>query len=157
MQTVRDGWPSESNDDACSRRTTDVARDRTLRLGVFDSTQPQLCRYRYSRITRPIDRRGHASGAYAGNGLWFLESALVKDFIDGRAAGGARGHAVIGSRRHLSLRFVPSRPLGGARLRRNPSHRDQAPGLDLALPMPFSEAAGADADALSRPSQDSKE
>ena len=51
MQTVRDGWPSESNDDACSRRTTDVARDRTLRLGVFDSTQPQLCRYRYSLIT----------------------------------------------------------------------------------------------------------
>jgi hypothetical protein len=51
MQTVHDGWPSESDGDACGRRTTDVARDRTLRLGAFDSTQPQLCRYRYSLIT----------------------------------------------------------------------------------------------------------
>ena len=56
MQTVRDSWPSESNDDACSRRTSDVARDRTLRLGVFDSTQPQLCRYRYSLITPQFPR-----------------------------------------------------------------------------------------------------
>src|SRR6516225_5092841 len=35
-----------------SRRTTHVARDRTLCLGVFDSAQPQLCRYRYSLLRR---------------------------------------------------------------------------------------------------------
>jgi hypothetical protein len=37
-----------------SRRPTDVARQRTSRLGVFDSAQPQLCRYCAYREFRSV-------------------------------------------------------------------------------------------------------
>jgi hypothetical protein len=33
------------------RRRTDVARERTSRLGVFDSARSHLCRYRHSLLT----------------------------------------------------------------------------------------------------------
>jgi hypothetical protein len=57
----------------------------TLRSGVFDSTQPQLCRYRYFQITLRLNRRGRASARVCRKPILAPRVALVKDFIDGYA------------------------------------------------------------------------